>query len=54
MPNKFEKDHRSLPCYVIWGLSLSRNTRIFEGKELVLALVAHKIRLLYGGIWKPP
>lgn len=44
---------RSLLSYfVLWGLWLSRNKMIFEGKEFQSGQVAHMIRVSYKGSWK--
>lgn len=53
MMDKSEKNHKALPCSIIWGIWLSRNSMIFQGQELVPAQVALKIRICYGGSWKP-
>jgi hypothetical protein len=44
---------RTLPCYVTWGIWLSRNNMIFEGKLFSASLVAHKIKVAFEGSWKP-
>jgi hypothetical protein len=46
--------YKALPCYVLWGLWLTKNNMIFEGKEAQLGRVVHLIRLTFGEGKKPP
>lgn len=47
MADNSVKAHKTLPCYVLWGLWLTRNKMTFPGKILATGLVSHKIRLSY-------
>lgn len=50
--DKSEKSFRTLPCYVVWGIWLSRIKMIFQGLELSPAHMAHKIRCACKGSWE--
>jgi hypothetical protein len=45
---------KALPCYVLWGIWLTRNKSIFKGKEALVGRLSHQIRLSFGEGKKPP
>lgn len=45
---------KALPCYIIWGIWLSRNRVIFEVLEANLGRLTHQIRISFGEGKKPP
>jgi hypothetical protein len=51
---RFVSSYKALPCYVIWGIWLSRNNLIFEDKEAHLGRLSHQIRVSFGEGRKPP
>ena len=48
MTDRSVNSYKELPCYVIWGLWLTRNKYIFEGSEAHLGRLTHKIKLTFG------
>ena len=40
--------YKELPCYVIWGLWLTRNKSIFECSKAHLGRMTHQIKLTFG------
>ena len=47
--NIYVEAHKALPCYILWGLWLSRNKMFFQGNEITFDMVSHHTRLSYGG-----
>lgn len=44
---------KALPCYVIWGIWLTRNRTTFEDKEPDVERLGHWLRLSFGERRKP-
>ena len=46
-PNLMVRYFKSLPCFVIWGLWVTKNKMIFEEKSLEVSIMVQKIQILF-------